>query len=68
MRLISAVGLEIDESSLTGETEPVKKATEAVEPHADGKVGLSERSNIGYMGTLVRSGACRSRNPFQRKF
>jgi Ca2+-transporting ATPase len=56
VRLITAIGLEIDESSLTGETEPVKKSTAAVAPHADGKVGLSERSNIGYMGTLVRSG------------
>jgi Ca2+-transporting ATPase len=66
VRLISAVGLEIDESALTGETRPAKKSTAVCvpQPHshddkdgaADHGLALSERNNIGYMGTLVRNG------------
>jgi len=62
VRLISAVGLEVDESALTGETKPSKKKTEAVEGHHDdggGKAGglaLSERTCVAFMGTLVRNG------------
>jgi magnesium-transporting ATPase (P-type) len=63
VRLISAVGLEVDESALTGETKPAKKRTDAVrsdEHHDDGgKTGglaLSERKCVAFMGTLVRNG------------
>ena len=65
VRLISAVGLEIDESALTGETRPAKKSTAACvpQPHghdekdaADHGLALSERNNVGFMGTLVRNG------------
>ncbi len=69
IRLISAVDLEIDESSLTGETLARRKNTEACE-YADGQaanqngylngspspVALADRTCIAYMGTLVRSG------------
>jgi Ca2+-transporting ATPase len=57
--LTQSHGLEIDESSLTGETKPVKKQTEAI--NGGGRVGIgglpiSERNNIAFMGTLVRNG------------
>ena len=49
-----AVELAIDESSFTGETEPVIKSTD-VEPK---KVTnrISDRKNVAFMGTLVRCG------------
>lgn len=59
LRLTQAHGLEIDESTLTGETRPARKQTDAItEAGAVGVGGLpiSERSNIAFMGTLVRSG------------
>ena len=65
VRLISAVDLEIDESSLTGETTARSKNNETCtmlsngQPngHAPGEpVALAERSCIAYMGTLVRNG------------
>lgn len=59
LRLVTAVDLEIDESSLTGETHPARKNTETCDaPHlSPGEtVSLAERSCIAYMGTLVRNG------------
>ena len=66
VRLISAVDLEIDESSLTGETRPAAKSTDAcpmraaAPEHANADAGpaaaLAERTCIAYMGTLVRNG------------
>jgi Ca2+-transporting ATPase len=53
LRLLTAVDLEIDESSLTGETTARRKD---VAPCAEG-TEMAERSCIAYMGTLVRSGA-----------
>jgi Ca2+-transporting ATPase len=52
VRLISAVDLDVDESSLTGEAEVVRKTTE---PCALG-APLGERSSVAFMGTLVRNG------------
>ncbi|KAK4052906.1 High affinity Ca2+/Mn2+ P-type ATPase-like protein [Microbotryomycetes sp. JL221] len=60
IRLTQAHGLEIDESTLTGETKPAKKQTESVDSRQQqtraGVVPISERNNIAFMGTLVRSG------------
>ncbi|KAA8897730.1 hypothetical protein TRICI_006693 [Trichomonascus ciferrii] len=56
VRIIKAAELEIDESNLTGETNPVKKTTEAVQAPQYASVGVSERSCIAFMGTLVCSG------------
>lgn len=58
LRLTSCSGLEIDESALTGETRPAKKHIEAIPNNGGGMSGLpiAERSNIAFMGTLVRSG------------
>jgi Ca2+-transporting ATPase len=57
IRLIDAVHLTIDESNLTGETEPVHKTTDTVSPDTPGgSIQLTDRSCIAYMGTLVRDG------------
>lgn len=52
VRMLTAVDLEVDESSLTGETDT---RTKGVEPCAPG-VALAERSSIAHMGTLVKNG------------
>lgn len=56
VRLLSAVELDIDESSLTGETRAVRKNTAAVQTTYGGAVPLGERTCVGFMGTLVRNG------------
>lgn len=61
IRLIRAIDLEIDESNLTGETKPARKTVHVVEglDHGYGhghEPGISERTNIAFMGTLVRNG------------
>ena len=71
VRIVTAVDLEIDESSLTGETTARRKSVEPCAPihsgYANGSanvfaqsvVALAERECIAYMGTLVRNGECR---------
>uniref|UniRef100_A0A8C2XWI5 P-type Ca(2+) transporter n=1 Tax=Capra hircus TaxID=9925 RepID=A0A8C2XWI5_CAPHI len=54
LRLFEAVDLSVDESSLTGETTPCSKVT-APQPAATNG-DLASRSNIAFMGTLVRCG------------
>ncbi|XP_015281313.1 PREDICTED: calcium-transporting ATPase type 2C member 1 [Gekko japonicus] len=49
-----AVDLSIDESSLTGETTPCSKCTSPQPAATNGD--LTSRSNIAFMGTLVRCG------------
>lgn len=61
IRLIEAVELDIDESSLTGETDARRKTPETcvheqVVGGGQQPVALAERSCIAYMGTLVRNG------------
>ncbi|KAM0753030.1 calcium-transporting P [Meredithblackwellia eburnea MCA 4105] len=58
VRLTVAHDLDIDESTLTGETHPARKQVEAiVNTHIGiGGLPISERKNIAFMGTLVRSG------------
>jgi len=55
VRITTAVDLEIDESSLTGETRPCLKNTEIITRDTQ-EVNLAERKNIAFMGTLVRNG------------
>jgi calcium-translocating P-type ATPase len=52
LRLISATALRIDESLLTGESEPVSKTAPAVEEDAV----LSDRTCMAHTGTIVTSG------------
>ncbi|KAF9029319.1 Ca-transporting ATPase [Hymenopellis radicata] len=54
LRIISSVDLEIDESSLTGETVSRTKDTETCT--GSYPAPLAERACIAFMGTLVRSG------------
>ncbi|KAI5959721.1 PMR1 [Candida pseudojiufengensis] len=53
IRLTNAVYLTIDESNLTGENRPVKKTTDIVTMKDP---GVTDRTDIAYMGTLVRDG------------
>ncbi|XP_073702611.1 calcium-transporting ATPase type 2C member 1 isoform X1 [Garra rufa] len=54
LRLFEAIDLSVDESSLTGETTPSTK-TSAPQPAATNG-DITSRSNIAFMGTLVRCG------------
>ena len=54
VRLLTAVDLEIDESSLTGENTAHRKG---VAPYPEGNE-MAEQTCITYMGTLVRNGTC----------
>lgn len=53
LRIFDAVGLAIDESSFTGETEPALKTNAQVSEKCNGG---SPRINLAFMGTLVRCG------------
>ena len=52
LRLVTLRGLTIDESALTGESVPVAKQLDAVEPDAP----LAERTSMAYGGSLVTAG------------
>lgn len=54
-RLIQCNSFTVDESSLTGESEPREKCTAAIPALAD-DASLSERINMIYLGTLVCTG------------
>ncbi|KRN99428.1 HAD-IC family P-type ATPase [Companilactobacillus kimchiensis] len=54
LRLISADNLSVQESILTGETNPVEKIEEAI---PDSKLPLAERQNMVYASTAVTSGS-----------
>ncbi|XP_035825930.1 calcium-transporting ATPase type 2C member 1 [Aplysia californica] len=54
VRLFEASGLSIDESSFTGEIEPVSKCIDSQPSPL--VTNLSGRKNIAFMGTLVRCG------------
>jgi P-type Ca2+ transporter type 2C len=53
LRLIEANGLTCDEASLTGESVPVTKTTDAVEA----KAPLAERTSMAFKGTAVTGGS-----------
>jgi Ca2+-transporting ATPase len=63
IRVVDAVDLEVDESSLTGETEARKKTSDTCEFGYGSREGepaaLADRTCIAYMGTLVRNGESR---------
>uniref|UniRef100_A0A8C5CXJ7 Calcium-transporting ATPase n=1 Tax=Gadus morhua TaxID=8049 RepID=A0A8C5CXJ7_GADMO len=49
------IDLAVDESSLTGETSPSSKTTAPQDPASNGG-DMASRSNLAFMGTLVRCG------------
>ncbi|MGI6224914.1 MAG: calcium-transporting P-type ATPase, PMR1-type [Peptococcales bacterium] len=53
LRLLETIQLEIEESSLTGESVPVKKNADNVYPL---NTGLGDRKNMAYMSTTVTRG------------
>jgi Ca2+-transporting ATPase len=53
VRLVVAVNLRIQESALTGESEPVEKQVASL---ATADLPLGDRRNMGYLGTLVTYG------------
>ena len=53
LRLFRALELQADESTLTGESQPVTKITGAIE---DANAPLGDRFNMAYMGTIVVRG------------
>ncbi|CAG8524862.1 106_t:CDS:10 [Dentiscutata heterogama] len=61
VRLVTAVNLEIDESNLTGETKPRKKAIDVITTENNYVESIQERKNIAFMGTLAET----PKTPFQ---
>jgi len=53
VRLIESVNLRIQESTLTGESEPVDKEINVLD---ETDIPLGDRTNMGYMGTIVTYG------------
>jgi Ca2+-transporting ATPase len=52
-RLLKSAGLQTHEAALTGESEPIAKATDAI---AQAGLPLGDRNNMAYMGTFVTAG------------
>jgi P-type Ca2+ transporter type 2C len=53
VRLVEAIGVRVDEATLTGESHPVDKG---IAPLGDPDLPLGDRSNMAYQGTLVTYG------------
>ncbi|MGB5247649.1 MAG: cation-transporting P-type ATPase [Woeseia sp.] len=53
MRLLEAAKLQVNESALTGEAEPIAKQVDAIPADAQ----LTDRSNMAYSGTVVTRGS-----------
>ena len=53
VRIVDAAQLRIDESALTGESQPVEKRIDAL---AGGDLALGDRTNLAFKGTLVTYG------------
>ncbi len=54
MRVLDVTDLHIAEASLTGESRPIRKNTE---PIAQEDVGIGDRANMAFMGTVVTQGS-----------
>lgn len=55
-RLLECASMKVEEAALTGESVPVSKQVEALEPDANGEVALGDRKNMVYMGSIVAYG------------
>lgn len=66
LTLVQCVGLEIDESNLTGENKPRRKIADAIATTSFAELSINERENVAFMGTLVRNGK-RNRKEKERK-
>jgi Ca2+-transporting ATPase len=53
MRIMEAADLTVDESALTGESEPVSKQSDPLDAE---EPALGDRSNMAYKGTVVKGG------------
>lgn len=56
-RLILSNNLQVDESSLTGESEPVRKTTDVL---AEGAVAVSDQTNMVFKGSHISAGSGRA--------
>ncbi|MFZ5842936.1 MAG: cation-translocating P-type ATPase [Pseudomonadota bacterium] len=56
LRLWQAAHLRIDESTLTGESVPVDKTTEALERDNGSEIALADRHNLAFKGSWVVNG------------
>ncbi len=56
IRLVDSVNLKVDESPLTGESEPVLKDHSVVLPE---ETSIHSRTNMLFMGTYIYSGKCK---------
>lgn len=54
IRLIESINLQVDESSLTGESVPSEKDASLIQ--TDLKTALGDRLNLGFMSTIITSG------------
>lgn len=62
IRVIEATSLEVDESSLTGESELIRKTDEGLPEFRNSHIkepSVDKLANMLFMGTLVRGGHCR---------
>ena len=55
-RIIECASMKIEESALTGESVPVTKTTEPIDPLGSDDVPLGDRKNMCYMGSSVAYG------------
>jgi len=56
-RLLDSTDLAVDESSLTGESEPTEKSAQAV---LEGKVAVADQTNMVFSGCLVTGGRAKA--------
>lgn len=52
-RILECASMKVEEAALTGESVPVTKKNEKIEPKNGGDVPLGDRKNMAYMGSTV---------------